>query len=96
MKFHDAHCHIPHKSFLKDFDLEISMRKWKKMGLEYVVGVSTKLSESNRIIELAETYNEIIPTIGIHPWKAKKPLTEDLKEEFTQIASNHQRLKSVK
>ena len=54
MLFHDAHCHISSKSFLKDFDLQTSFQNWEKEGLEYVIGVSTKTSESLRILLFVE------------------------------------------
>ena len=85
MKFHDAHCHLQSKSFLKNFDIETSMKQWKKTGLEYLIGVSTKYSESAEVIELSKKYNEIIPAIGIHPWSAKKKLEEDIKHDFISL-----------
>ncbi|MHA1482322.1 MAG: TatD family hydrolase [Candidatus Heimdallarchaeaceae archaeon] len=86
MKFHDAHCHISRKSFLKEFDISSSMELWRKMGLEYVIGVSTKLSDSKKIVEIQGSYKEIIPGIGIHPWSAKNPLTEEIKAQFLNLA----------
>ncbi|MHA1622251.1 MAG: TatD family hydrolase [Candidatus Heimdallarchaeaceae archaeon] len=86
MKFHDAHCHISRKSFLKQFDISASMEKWREMGLEYVIGVSTKLSDSKKIVEMQSSYKEIIPGIGIHPWSAKIPLTEEIKDQFNNLA----------
>ena len=61
------------------------MQEWKNMGLEYVVSVSSKFSESLRSIELHRRFTEIIPGIGIHPWSAKNSLTEDLKNKFKKI-----------
>ncbi len=85
MKFHDAHCHLASKSFLKDFELETSMKQWNDQGLEYVIGVSTKYSESNRNLELGQEYENVIPGIGIHPWSAKKPLSDEVKEKFQKL-----------
>ncbi|MCE7741504.1 MAG: TatD family hydrolase [Candidatus Heimdallarchaeota archaeon] len=87
MRFHDAHCHIASKSFQKDFELESSMRKWIDMGLDYVIGVSTKYSESKKILDLSKEYEKIIPGIGVHPWSAKKPITDEIKESFFHLFS---------
>lgn len=87
MKFHDAHCHVSSKKFLKDFNLEESIPEWLKKGLEYVISVSTKLSESIKSVELSKKYQQIIPGVGIHPWSAKKPLTEEIKENFLRLIS---------
>ena len=83
MRFHDIHCHLPDNYFFKK--IEIFMQEWKKIGLEYIVSVASKLSESLRSIELHKRFTEIIPGIGIHPWSAKKSLTDDLKNRFNQI-----------
>lgn len=89
MKFHDAHCHIPSKDFMKEFDLDTSIAEWVKQGMEFVVGVSTKYSESLKVIELSKKYYEIIPGIGVHPWKAKKPITEELMDNFTSLVEEN-------
>lgn len=85
MKFHDAHCHISRKSFLKNFDFEKSMKGWIEMGLECVIGVSTKLSDSIKTVNMSKEFDEIIPAIGIHPWSAKNQLTEEAKSEFDKL-----------
>lgn len=85
MKFHDAHCHLVSKNFQKDFELDKSMILWEEMGLNYVIGVSTKYSESEAIFELTKKYDKIIPGIGVHPWNAKKTLSEELKDKFQQL-----------
>ncbi|MHA1199021.1 MAG: TatD family hydrolase [Candidatus Heimdallarchaeaceae archaeon] len=92
MRFHDAHCHIASKSFLKDFELAPSMRKWREKGLDYVIGVSTKYSESKKILDLSKEYEKIIPGIGVHPWSAKKPITDEKKEQFSTLFSESKRV----
>ena len=90
MKFHDAHCHLADKDFMKDFDISTDMKKWKKSGLEYVIGVSSKISESYKILEMHKEFKRIIPGIGIHPWKAKTQMREELKTEFKQIIHDNE------
>ena len=85
MKFHDAHCHLASKSFQKDFELDKSMILWEEMGLDYVIGVSTKFSESEAVLELTKKYDKIIPGIGVHPWSAKKTPSEELMDKFQQL-----------
>lgn len=89
MKFHDSHCHLANKDFLKDFDISTSIDEWINLGLEYVIGVSTKLSETYKILEMSKEFKEIIPGIGIHPWKAKTQMKEELKAEFKQIINDN-------
>ena len=92
MRFHDAHCHLASKDFLKEFDISNSMQEWRSSGLEYVIGVSTKLSESHKILEMSRNFKEIIPGIGVHPWKAKRTMDEELKDEFLQIIKNNKKV----
>ncbi len=92
MKFHDAHCHLASKSFQKDFNLESSMEQWSEQGLEYVIGVSTKYSESKKILDLSREFDRIIPGIGVHPWNAKKTLTNETKENFLKLFSEHKKV----
>lgn len=90
MKFHDAHCHLANKDFVKDFDISTFMEKWKNSGLEYVIGVSSNISESYKILEMSKEFKRIIPGIGIHPWKAKTQMKEELKAEFKQIINDNE------
>ncbi len=87
MEFHDAHCHLPDNYFYRE--IERFMQEWKKSGLEYVISVSSNFSESLRSIELHKKYAEIIPGIGIHPWKAKKSLTDEQKNKFNQLVEEN-------
>ena len=87
MKFHDAHCHIPSNYFYSNIDQH--MKEWLEMGLEYVIGVSTKHNESLKVLEISKKHEQIIPGIGIHPWKAKSPLKEETKKSFSDILENN-------
>jgi len=92
MKFHDAHCHISSKSFQKDFNLDEYLPKWREEGMEFVIGVSTKYTESLNALELSNRFKFIIPGIGIHPWSAKKPLNVEMEEKFNRIFSENQNI----
>ncbi len=89
MKFHDAHCHIADKGFMKDFDLDTCIVEWVNQGMEFIIGVSTKYSQSLKIIELSKKYYEIIPGIGVHPWSAKKSMNEELRNNFTSLVEEN-------
>lgn len=83
MKFHDAHCHLPNNYFYRE--IENYMEKWIKEGLEVVISVANKYKESLRSIELHSKFDQIIPGIGVHPWSAKKSLTEEIKTDFETL-----------
>ncbi|MFX0122113.1 MAG: TatD family hydrolase [Candidatus Hodarchaeota archaeon] len=82
----DIHCHLPDNYFFKDINAHIT--QWYQQGLMYVVSVSQDYSESLRSIELSKKYpNLVIPTIGIHPWKAHKKYGE--LKHFHQLFSTN-------
>ena len=90
MKFHDVHCHLPKNFFYRD--IEDHMKNWLKEGLELVVSVSTKYKESLRSVELHSRFNQIIPGIGIHPWGAKRELTNEVKNNFETLVIENQNI----
>ncbi|MHA1685552.1 MAG: TatD family hydrolase [Candidatus Heimdallarchaeaceae archaeon] len=85
MQFYDIHCHIVKNYFRKNLDAFLT--QWTNEGLVKVVSMAMKYSESVKNIELGQNYSQIIPGIGIHPWKAKKPLDESLKDQFINLLS---------
>ncbi|MFW9904898.1 MAG: TatD family hydrolase [Candidatus Thorarchaeota archaeon] len=71
----DVHCHLPNNYFFRDIGTYIP--QWFQQGLLHIVSVSQDYKESLRSIELSKKYPEmVIPTIGIHPWKAHKKYSE--------------------
>ncbi len=90
MKFHDVHCHLPRNYFYRD--IENYMENWLNYGLDAVISVSTKYKESLRSIELHSRFKQIIPGIGIHPWSAKKGLTDEIRNNFEILISENQNI----
>jgi len=88
MKFHDIHCHLPRNYFFRD--IEKHMEEWIKKGLETIVSVSSEYRDSIRNIELHSKFTQIIPGIGIHPWSAKRNLTDEIKIQFETLVTENQ------
>ncbi len=88
MRFHDVHCHLPKNYFYRE--IENYIEEWVNDGLEVVISVATKYKESLRSIELHSRFEQIVPGIGIHPWGAKKNLTEETKENFVSLILDNQ------
>lgn len=86
----DIHCHLPDNYFFKDINTHIT--QWCQQGLMYVVSVSQDYRESLRSIELSKKYPDmVIPTIGIHPWKAHKKHSE--LKHFDQLLSENKEIR---
>lgn len=90
MKFHDVHCHLPKNYFYRE--IEDFMKKWIEEGLEVVVSVASKYKESLRSVELHNKFERIIPGIGVHPWSAKKNLTEEIRSNFESLIQDNRRV----
>lgn len=73
-------------------ELEKLRQAWQQNNVKTIQAMSMTLHESKRCLTLAPhqttSHQEIYPGIGKHPWKAKKPLTTEEIETFTQLAKD--------
>lgn len=61
----DSHCHLNMKEFEGDLDLVIENAV--KSGVEYMQTICTKLEDLPSILAIAEKYDNIFASVGIHP-----------------------------
>ncbi len=61
----DTHAHIDEESFAHDFD-EMLARAYAN-DVKYVVNIGANMDESRVSIELADKYESIYATVGVHP-----------------------------
>jgi TatD DNase family protein len=71
----DSHCHLDFAKF--DGDREEVISRAREEGVEFIVNVGTSLEGSKKSVELAEKYEFIYATIGIHPHEAGKVEEDD-------------------
>lgn len=64
----DSHCHLDFKDF--DADREAVLSRAKQAGVDLMVTISTKVTEADKIIALAESSNALVCSVGIHPHEA--------------------------
>lgn len=84
MSYSDSHIHIvdyPEKS-IADFTPLM-----KSAGISMVVGVAVNLDVSEASLALADRFDWVVPSIGIHPWFAE-PLTAADKQRFETMAAS--------
>lgn len=65
----DSHCHLAHEKFADD--LPDILRRAKEAGVSTMVTIGDSLAESKANIDLADAYEEIYCTVGLHPHRAK-------------------------
>lgn len=67
--FVDTHAHLFYPNYNGDFNDVIE--RAKSSGVDYIIVPATDLASSARAIELAEKYDFIYATVGIHPHDTK-------------------------
>lgn len=81
----DSHCHLDFPDFAEDRDDVI--RRAREVGVRLMLTISTKITEADKIISLAEAYDDIVCSIGIHPHEAgREPVTTA--NELARIAAH--------
>ncbi|MBI4368441.1 MAG: TatD family hydrolase [Candidatus Omnitrophica bacterium] len=78
MGFVDTHAHLHFPEFQSDFDQV--MTRAQTAGVRFFVNVGTDLASSKQAIALAERFNFVYATVGIHPHDAQKATPEDMCE----------------
>ncbi len=65
----DSHCHLDFKDFEGELDQIIERADAAGVGLMVTIG--TKLRDFDKVLKVAETYDNIVCTVGIHPHEAE-------------------------
>ncbi|MGC8976664.1 MAG: TatD family hydrolase [Candidatus Ratteibacteria bacterium] len=85
MKYFDTHCHLDFEQFDKDRNQVIE--RAKSQNVEYILNVGTDIESSKKVIEIAENYDFIFASVGIHPLDVSEYSIEHLKE-IEKLLSN--------
>lgn len=75
----DSHCHlVSNEHDRQPKDLDTIIKNAKRMDVEYMLAVSTCMSDIEPNIAIASTYENIFCSVGIHPNHSIAPLDMDL------------------
>lgn len=66
----DSHVHLDDRRF--DVDRERLIKSLRESGIELVINVGADLNSSIKSVSLAEEYDNIYASVGIHPHSAKE------------------------
>jgi TatD DNase family protein len=66
----DSHAHLDDRRF--DNDRDMLIKNLKNNGLEIVINIGADLKSSIASVSLAEKYDNIYATVGVHPHSAKE------------------------
>lgn len=82
----DTHCHLDFSDFDNDRDQVLAHAK--KEGVGFIVNVGSSIENSRRAIELAQKYDFVYATVGIHPHEADS-FNENIFNEIKELAKNN-------
>ncbi len=74
----DTHCHLDFKDFDKDRDKVI--KRAQNAGVQKIINVGCDLEGSKSSVVLAQKYDCIYASIGLHPYEAEKIIEKDFQE----------------
>ncbi|PIW28609.1 MAG: LuxR family transcriptional regulator [Rhodospirillales bacterium CG15_BIG_FIL_POST_REV_8_21_14_020_66_15] len=81
----DSHCHLDFPDFGDELDAVVA--RAGEAGVAYMVTISTHLSRFERVKAVAERFDNVFCTVGIHPHQAAtEPLTTP--EQLADLASH--------
>lgn len=71
----DTHCHLADKQFSRD--LPAVIERAREQGITTMMTIADSISESRTCLQLANKYEQIFCTVGVHPHQAKDWKTGD-------------------
>ena len=91
----DAHCHLNDPKFA-DVEIEFEINKAKQQGVAGFICNGYDLPSSKKALNIAEKYNGVWATVGIHPEHAAATQLpdSDLAEKLIEIA-NHSKVVAI-
>ena len=82
MVFSDSHCHLD--KYRPELLAEV-LEKARVKGVDIIVSMGETLESSAEAVHLAQSHQEILAGVGIHPWNAIPP-TDDVRRHLSELA----------
>jgi TatD DNase family protein len=64
----DSHCHLDFPDFADDLDAVVG--RARAAGVERMITIGAQLARAERVVEIAERYDDVFFTVGTHPHEA--------------------------
>ncbi|WP_032112211.1 TatD family hydrolase [Candidatus Paracaedibacter symbiosus] len=82
----DSHCHLNFPEFSND--LPDIIKRAHNLGIETMLTVNTRLSEAHELQKIADTYDNIFCSVGVHPHESADYAKPGLKAEIIKLAQH--------
>lgn len=80
----DSHCHLDFPDFAEERDEVIA--RARRAGVARMVTISTRISRFDQIREIAEAYDEVYCTVGVHPHQAAEEQAVTSVERLVELS----------
>jgi TatD DNase family protein len=77
MEFIDTHCHLGFESF--DIDRDAVIARARKAGVKKMICIGCRMEEFQKVLNIAEQYDDVFAAIAIHPADIEKTFPQDFK-----------------
>jgi TatD DNase family protein len=85
MNLTDTHCHLDFDQFAGEE--AAVLERAKQAGVQRVINVGTTLEASRKSVQLAEQFDNVWATVGVHPHDADK-VTASVTDQLYELAQN--------
>lgn len=80
----DSHCHLNFPEFEKD--LPETIQRAQTLGVKVMLTINTRLSEALALQKIADTFENVFCTVGVHPHDAVDYAKPGLKGKILELA----------
>ncbi|MFZ4763428.1 MAG: TatD family hydrolase [Roseimicrobium sp.] len=88
----DTHAHLASKQFAND--LPDVVARAREAGVTRLICIGTTLEDAPQVLKVAETYDEVFATVGIHPCDADTVQDASFVEQL-RILANHPKVVGI-
>ena len=83
----DSHAHYDDHRFAEEFEggVDGAIRTAHEAGVDYIANIGSSLRSSRNSVELADRYDFIYATVGLHPYDAQQIDAADLDSALHQV-----------
>jgi TatD DNase family protein len=71
----DSHCHLDFPDFAQELDQVVG--RARAHGVGRMVTICTRVSQFDRVLKVAERFDDVVCTVGVHPHEAEKEADAD-------------------
>lgn len=88
----DSHCHLAAPEFSQDIDAVI--QRANAAGVDRMICIGDTMEESERGVEIAEKYDQLFCTVGVHPHHAKDWKPDNL-VRIEELVRAHPKVRAI-